>query len=210
VLIPLLLLDSENSDGSFAGSETKTTKPKATKPAAAAPTASNVSTPNEDLNTPLTTLKANSLQPETPPSKRRQTVNGRRRRGKLPSEDPHGDIGSPHSHSMTRDHSHQGDSSSHHGHSKMDKPSKPRLPQAKMTMKDMSKRVAMISDFIARTQIDMASKPHPFGTSAGSTPKASAEEGPSEVSEAEYARMKSTEMMDVLTRKIVLWQKTYN
>lgn len=77
-----------------------------------------------------------------------------------------------------------------------------------MSMKDMSKRVAMISDFIARTQIDMASKNNSF-TSSSSTPKVNEGANITEVDQDTYERLRSTEMMDVLTRKIVLWQKTY-
>jgi len=85
----------------------------------------------------------------------RRRVNHRHRQ----SEDP-GDNGGASPHVMTRDHSsaggNQGSKPMDHG-TIIDKPTKPRIPQARMSINEMGRRVRGISDFITRTQIEMAS-----------------------------------------------------
>ncbi|RPB05268.1 hypothetical protein L873DRAFT_1664154 [Choiromyces venosus 120613-1] len=107
--------------------------------------------------------------PDTPqqPAKRsarngNTSGHGGRRRGNYrhrQSEDP-GDNGGASPHVMTRDHSsaggNQGSKSMDHG-TIIDKPTKPRIPQARMSINEMGRRVRGISDFITRTQIEMAS-----------------------------------------------------
>ncbi|PUU74134.1 hypothetical protein B9Z19DRAFT_1103607 [Tuber borchii] len=107
--------------------------------------------------------------PDTPqqPAKRsarngNTSGHGGRRRGNYrhrQSEDP-GDNGGASPHVMTRDHSsaggNQGSKPMDHG-TIIDKPTKPRIPQARMSINEMGRRVRGISDFITRTQIEMAS-----------------------------------------------------
>lgn len=60
---------------------------------------------------------------------------------------------------MTRDHSSAGGNQGQKvlDHSAIiDKPTKPRIPQARMSINEMKRRVHGISDFITRTQIEMA------------------------------------------------------
>ena len=143
------------------------------------------------------------------PQKRRANGNGGRRNRKTHnrfSEDPNSD--SLTSHQMARDdstHGHHG-----HGHSKTnDKPSKPRIPQPKMTRKEMVKRVKQISTYISQTQIEMATKATTMPTPlTGRTGSSSTTTTQSSV-DTEKEDIRSTEMMDALTRKIVRWQKTY-
>ncbi|KAI9777051.1 MAG: hypothetical protein M1839_009102 [Geoglossum umbratile] len=111
------------------------------------------------------------------------------------------------------------------------KPSKPRYmhPQ-RTTMNDMKRRVAAILEFISRTQVEMAGEHTPpaggGGSSSMTTAAASAVRGIGEAlpgylmangtgsgpgggEERDFGEMTSLEMMDVLTRKLVLWQKEY-
>jgi hypothetical protein len=103
---------------------------------------------------------AEPVVPDTPQqtSKRAarngNTNGGRRRNGRQmrQSEDPH-DLGTP----MSRVES----STGHHGKhdntaSVLEKPTKPRLPAARITMNEMKKRVNSISEYITRTQVEMA------------------------------------------------------
>ncbi|KAI5843448.1 hypothetical protein DFP73DRAFT_478906 [Morchella snyderi] len=106
--------------------------------------------------------------PDTPqqPAKRGgrngQTNGGTsRRRGAYrhrQSEDPNdASITSPHV--MTRDHSSTGGGQVQKADPSttiLDKPTKPRIPQARMSINEMKRRVNGISDFITRTQIEMA------------------------------------------------------
>lgn len=105
--------------------------------------------------------------PDTPqqPAKRGgrngHTNGGGRRRGAhrhRHSEDPNdGNIASPHI--MTRDHSSAGGVQNQKADPSttiLDKPTKPRIPQARMSINEMKRRVNGISDFITRTQIEMA------------------------------------------------------
>jgi hypothetical protein len=102
---------------------------------------------------------AEPVVPDTPQqtskrAARNGTNGGRRRNGRQTrqSEDPH-DMGTP----MTRVES----STGHHGKhdntaSVLEKPTKPRLPAARITMNEMKKRVNSISEYITRTQVEMA------------------------------------------------------
>lgn len=151
---------------------------------------------------PAPPTPAKEKQHDTP-QKRRTTAAGVRRNRKVQnrfSEDPNSD--NPTSHAMTRDHSIH---DSHHGHKQSsDKPSKPRIPQPKMTMKEMVKRVKQISSYISQTQIEMATKSTPLPA-----PLTGRTDSTSSSVDAEKDEVRSTEMMDALTRKIVRWQKTY-
>lgn len=60
---------------------------------------------------------------------------------------------------MTRDHSSTGGAQAQKADPSttiLDKPTKPRIPQARMSINEMKRRVNGISDFITRTQIEMA------------------------------------------------------
>lgn len=60
---------------------------------------------------------------------------------------------------MTRDHSSAGGAQGQKADPSatiLDKPTKPRIPQARMSINEMKRRVNGISDFITRTQIEMA------------------------------------------------------
>jgi hypothetical protein len=112
----------------------------------------------EPVESPAATTEP--VVPDTPQqtSKRAarngNTNGGRRRNARQTrqSEDPH-DIGT----SMCRVES----STGHHGKhdntaSVLEKPTKPRLPAARITMNEMKKRVNSISEYITRTQVEMA------------------------------------------------------
>ncbi|KAI9861054.1 MAG: hypothetical protein M1813_005483 [Trichoglossum hirsutum] len=110
------------------------------------------------------------------------------------------------------------------------KPSKPRYmhPQ-RTTMNEMKRRVAAILEFISRTQVEMAGEhtPPAGGSSSSMTAAtASALRGIGEAlpgyamvngngsstgggDERDFGEMTSLEMMDILTRKLVLWQKEF-
>lgn len=100
--------------------------------------------------------------PDTPPpvAKRpaRNTANGNRRRAAhnrnagRQSEDPHEVMASP----MSRDHSHAGHSTRGDPTAVIEKPIKPRPVAARMTLNEMKRRVNGISDYITRTQVEMA------------------------------------------------------
>lgn len=57
---------------------------------------------------------------------------------------------------MVRDASHTSHSNKHDAASVLEKPTKPRLPAARMTLNEMKRRVNGISEYITRTQIEMA------------------------------------------------------
>ncbi|KAI9742934.1 MAG: hypothetical protein M1835_003010, partial [Candelina submexicana] len=95
------------------------------------------------------------------------------------------------------------------------------------SMNEMKRRVAAILEFISKTQIEMAGDPDPpvGDTSATSTIRGLAEglgtmltqssngeaveKGIAEVRQKEFGQLSSLEMMDVLTRELVLWQKKF-
>jgi hypothetical protein len=58
---------------------------------------------------------------------------------------------------MARDHSSASHSNKNDPASVLEKPTKPRLPAARMTLNEMKRRVNGISEYITRTQIEMAS-----------------------------------------------------
>ncbi|EPS45662.1 hypothetical protein H072_364 [Dactylellina haptotyla CBS 200.50] len=96
---------------------------------------------------PLPVIATPSLEvTESPMNKRRQRRRGGTR-GTRASEDP----GENSSHAMARDASAQGtDTNGVH-----DRPAKPRLPNSRTTIQEMRRRVTGISDFIAKTQVEM-------------------------------------------------------
>lgn len=115
------------------------------------------------------------------------------------------------------------------------KPSKPRhMNPNRTSMNDLRKRAAGILEYITRTQVEMAGQTTPRGkesNGSSTTPPAKAKvagpngasklstrvdgadgerkEGIPGVDEAAFQEMSSLEMMDVLTRELVLWQKDY-
>ncbi|ODQ63103.1 GCS-domain-containing protein [Nadsonia fulvescens var. elongata DSM 6958] len=113
-----------------------------------------------------------------------------------------------------------------------DKPSKPRIPGSRSQLNDMKRRVAAILEFIGRTQVEMAqensdeSKRSPFGptesTSTDITTRINSIDeslmdeqsiqNPSE-SDAQstylFESSKSLQMMDGLTRKLLLWEQKF-
>jgi hypothetical protein len=96
-------------------------------------------------------------------------------------------------------------------------------------MNEMKRRVAAILEFISRTQVEMAGEhtPPAGGSSSSMTAAtASALRGIGEAlpgyamvngngsstgggDERDFGEMTSLEMMDILTRKLVLWQKEF-
>ena len=99
-------------------------------------------------------------------------------------------------------------------------------------MSDMKKRVAAILEFISRTQLEMASEPKsPASGDATEKPTIGPAEGlpvikvngnhgdegggkdgqasPSTVAEKEFTDLSCLEMMDILTRQLVKWQKGF-
>ncbi|KAH0558826.1 hypothetical protein GP486_004532 [Trichoglossum hirsutum] len=110
------------------------------------------------------------------------------------------------------------------------KPSKPRYmhPQ-RTTMNEMKRRVAAILEFISRTQVEMAGEhTPPAGGPSSSVTAATAASfrgigealpgymvvngngpGTGGGDERDFGEMTSLEMMDILTRKLVLWQKEF-
>lgn len=108
------------------------------------------------------------------------------------------------------------------------KPPKPKGSHSKITMADMKRRVAGILDFISRTQVELASESLSPTTGevteklirgiADGLPmiKVNGENGndprTSEVGETltkEFKDLSCIEMMDVLTRQLVKWQKEF-
>ena len=117
--------------------------------------------------------------------------------------------------------------------SRPSRPSRPRYmhPQ-RTTMNEMKRRVAAILEFISRTQIEMAGDgTPPSGTdtasatasmlrnfaeglpmitvNGGGDKEAGTKSAAPPLGDKEFAELSSLEMMDVLTRKLVLWQKDF-
>ncbi|KAG9944176.1 hypothetical protein KCU85_g8145, partial [Aureobasidium melanogenum] len=72
--------------------------------------------------------------------------------------------------------------------------------KSQMTITDMKKRTGMMMDYIAKAQVDMAGDRTPLNTI--SIPQEADKS-------AEFKELSSREMMDVLTRHIMTWQKEY-
>ena len=113
-------------------------------------------------------------------------------------------------------------------HATNGKPSRPRYMHPQRTsMNEMKRRVAAILEFISRTQLEMASAAGddtpPAGGKVNETATATmlrsiAETLPDHPAdgsveqaskERPFAELSSLEMMDVLTRRLVLWQKEF-
>lgn len=110
----------------------------------------------EPADPPATTVEP--TVPDTPQQTSKRAARngnntGRRRNGRQTrhSEDLH-DMGTP----MSRVESSTGHGKSDHTASVLEKPTKPRLPAARITMNEMKKRVNSISEYITRTQVEMA------------------------------------------------------
>ncbi|KAF8463842.1 hypothetical protein BDZ91DRAFT_293126 [Kalaharituber pfeilii] len=216
------------------------------------------STPTEETSPPLVT---EVVVPDTPQqSKRTSRTNNNhgRRKGNnknnyRQSEDPHETVTSP---AMTRDASQNGQEKNSIAQTKeeppqvngtIEKPSKPKIPQAKTSITDMNKRVNAIMEFIQRTQLEMANekqrtyivkasinsprvnKTQPIKDTAMAdapsfngvtsavpqiTINGNSEKQETSVVSAlngnvDFSNMHSTEIMDVLTRKLVHWQQTF-
>lgn len=69
--------------------------------------------------------------------------------------------------------------------------------KSQMTITDMKKRTSMMMDYIAKAQVDMAGDRTPLN------PQLQAQQPP------DFKELSSREMMDVLTRHIMTWQKEY-
>ncbi|KAK9355838.1 hypothetical protein V1523DRAFT_403622 [Lipomyces doorenjongii] len=109
----------------------------------------------------------------------------------------------------------------------VEKPSKPRIPQGKSSIVEMRKRVAAILEFIGRTQVDMAieqderKKLHSQRRKPGSPLTASVSTSASVTASAAVITEKdevdtlfgtqkiSLEMMDGLTRKLLIWEQQF-
>lgn len=109
------------------------------------------------------------------------------------------------------------------------KPSKSKSSHSKITMADMKRRVAGILDFISRTQLELASESlSPAAGEAterlirgmadglpmikvngenGNEPRPS--DGGEVVATKDFKDLSCVEMMDVLTRQLVKWQKEF-
>lgn len=103
---------------------------------------------------PIPTISTPSLEvPDTPSMTNKRASRNSRRRGNnrnanRASEDP----GESSSHAMARDVSAQGtDANGVH-----DRPAKPRIPNSRTTIQEMRRRVNGISDFILKTQVEIA------------------------------------------------------
>lgn len=94
-------------------------------------------------------------------------------------------------------------------------------PNSKVSLHDMRRRVTGILDFISRTQIEMAGEsntssptPSALATSkllqslAAGMPDERAESG-EHATQKDFKDMSCTEMMDVLTRRLVKWQQEF-
>lgn len=111
------------------------------------------------------------------------------------------------------------------------KSSKSKSGGSKITMSDMKKRVAAILEFISRTQLEMASEPispasgdaaeklmmgiaeglpmiKVNGNQGGECQGTNSSNGSSAV-EKDFKDLSCLEMMDVLTRQLVKWQKEF-
>ncbi|KAK9376218.1 uncharacterized protein V1513DRAFT_439636 [Lipomyces chichibuensis] len=109
----------------------------------------------------------------------------------------------------------------------VEKPSKPRIPQGKSSIVEMRKRVAAILEFIGRTQVDMAieqderKKLHSqrrkpgspltssVSTSATATASAAVITEEDEIDTLFGTQKISLEMMDGLTRKLLIWEQQF-
>ncbi|KAF3907791.1 hypothetical protein ABW21_db0203457 [Orbilia brochopaga] len=102
---------------------------------------------------PIPTISTPALETPDTPSMNKRSSRQRRRgntRNNRTSEDP----GENSSHAMARDASAQGtDANGVH-----DRPAKPRLPNSRTTIQEMRRRVTGISDFVAKTQIEMVAQ----------------------------------------------------
>jgi hypothetical protein len=109
------------------------------------------------------------------------------------------------------------------GEASSSKPSKPRqMHPLRTSMNEMKKRVASILEFISKTQVEMAgTSTPPHGSTGGNssggvappsllrtTANGEVEKG-DEKTDKGFVELNSLEMMDVLTRELVLWQKGY-
>ncbi|KAK6336259.1 hypothetical protein TWF696_001820 [Orbilia brochopaga] len=102
---------------------------------------------------PIPTISTPALETPDTPSMNKRSSRQRRRgntRNNRTSEDP----GENSSHAMARDASAQGtDANGVH-----DRPAKPRLPNSRTTIQEMRRRVTGISDFVAKTQLEMVAQ----------------------------------------------------
>lgn len=109
----------------------------------------------EPVNPPTVSEPPPDTPQQTTKRPARTNANGSRRRANnrnaRPSEDLH--EASP----MSRDQSSANHSNRHDPTSVLEKPTKPRLPAARMTLNEMKRRVNGISEYITRTQVEMAS-----------------------------------------------------
>ncbi|KAI9812335.1 MAG: hypothetical protein M1827_004784 [Pycnora praestabilis] len=124
----------------------------------------------------------------------------------------------------------------HHVNGESGKPSRPRYMNPHRTsMNEMKRRVAAILEFISKTQLDLAGEQTPPGGNAttamlkglaegigpiitlngssGSSGSSSGSEGGGgwggDINQKDFSELSSLEMMDVLTRRLVLWQKEF-
>lgn len=72
-----------------------------------------------------------------------------------------------------------------------------------MSVSDMKKRAALMMEYIAKAQVDMAGERTPNGLSGGAV------QPPDAIPDKDFKELSSREMMDALTRHIIVWQKEY-
>lgn len=73
--------------------------------------------------------------------------------------------------------------------------------KSQMTITDMKKRTGMMMDYIAKAQVDMAGDRTPLN--------AHLQDAAAQKSADDFKELSSREMMDVLTKQIMTWQKEY-
>jgi hypothetical protein len=190
------------------------------------PTSSQVATPDSPPANPPSTSHKKGGRP--PNASRKKLGKNQYTKDRDP---PDGDERSP-NRSQSRD-VQRGDDNGHHpvnkGSTHEGKHGKSKSGGSKITMTDMKKRVAAILEFISRTQVEMAGESiSPTSGQAaenflrgiadglpmikvnGETSDASTggtSEGTSPIKE--FKDLSCMEMMDVLTRQLVKWQKEF-
>lgn len=75
-----------------------------------------------------------------------------------------------------------------------------------ITLNDLKKRAGMMAEYITKAQVDMAAERTPTN---GFVTEGGAVQPPDVPTDRDFKELNSREMMDVLTRQIMTWQKEY-
>lgn len=78
-----------------------------------------------------------------------------------------------------------------------------------MSVSDMKKRAALMMEYIAKAQVDMAGEKTPNSLSLSLTAQGGAVQPPDAITNRDFKELSSREMMDTLTRQIMVWQKEH-